>query len=651
MERQRIGDFRIVRTLGRGGMGAVYEGVPITAAEIDIPERVAIKMLLSHHDSESDDELRQRFVSEINTLKHLRHPNIVRLYGFGADDGHPYYVMELVDGLSLSAELKWQRRFEWIEAAKIGLDLCSALKYAGDRGIIHRDIKPANIMLDSQTGVIKLSDFGIAHFFGADQTSDLYSIIGTLEYMAPEQALGRPVGPKADLYAVGAVVYTLLARRPPHTGKSLNEIREKHQNETIVPISSLRRDVPPDITFLIDELLNVDPQKRPIGAQMVVRRFQATLRALVGDPDKILLTPTDTSRGQPPADNLTSGSSPNQVTLALQPHAQSDQPTPISVPVGETCSPADPRAATRTSGEDANSADSLDTYQVAEPVARNDNSLRVQSVTSSVTPSHFVVVREEELGQYETPPARVVRPMFVLKTVSIVVCLAAIAAAMFYLLQPLPADDLLRRINATITDAAGDDDSDRIAALSMAEHDINAFLRRFPDHASSATLQGYLDELKVAERQKHLETRLLRLDPRQLLPIERVYLETWSIRQSDPELAAERMRAILLLYRSDSASTAQEQGRPKAITSRHDQVIDRVTAQLQTWDVSQKAIQEATLTFLRQRLDEAKAREASDPEGARAIRLAIVELYGQKPWAAEIVKTADESIGARSVSE
>lgn len=699
MAPERIGDFQVVRILGKGGMGAVYEGV-----HSETGERVAIKVLL---DKVGDDvELRQRFASEINTLKHLRHPNIVRLHGFGTDGGNPYYVMELIDGPSLGNELKWRRRFEWIEAAKIGLDLCLALKYACDRGIIHRDIKPANVMLDRVSGAIKLSDFGIAHFFGADQISDLHSIIGTLEYMAPEQALGRMVGHKADLYAVGVVLYALLAGHPPHTARTINEIRQKHKDEVVAPIKTLRHDVPDDITFLIDELLQYDPQQRPINVAMVVRRFQATLRGLFGDPSTILLTPSDPAMAKMPHEAVTSDSLgqtmpqpaiapsvPNRlgdsISMAARPDANALGGTPDTLhahratrtaPPAAQVAPHTPPPEFPTVSEPGATYDIQSDFEFDNKVRREVEGVRpavresesaVKSVVSSAaststSASHFVVVREDELGHYETPAPRVIRPFFVIKTVLLVVCLTAIVLTVISIVRPLPADELLQRIYRTIATATAssggsDSDVDRLAVLRLAEPDIRAFLRRFPDNPSASMMASYLDEMQGDERLRRWETRLLKLDPQQRLPIEQSYLEARSLQESDPERAVARFRAIEDLYRPQvvaALDSESETPRPTASSllggavsrslrsglhhSRQEQVVAMATFQRERWEHSWKTIRETTLQMLEQRLATANELSASQPEEAAAIRRAIVELYESKPWAVEVVERARE---------
>ncbi len=261
-----LGPFRVVRVIGRGGMGAVYEAV-----HEETHETVALKVLTN---SEESNELRARFESEIGTLRRLRHPNIVRLYGFGQEGGLLYYAMEYVDGPSLQYYLKKNYFFSWEEVIHIGIEICKALKHAHDRGIIHRDIKPANILL-LRNGQVKVSDYGIAHFFGDSRLTTANMVIGTIEYMAPEQAMAGPLTPKSDIYSLGALLYTLLMNTPPYSARSLPEIHNKYKSGPPESIRYKRPEVPSVFDLLIMELLRIQPEQRPQNVQIVGKRLEA----------------------------------------------------------------------------------------------------------------------------------------------------------------------------------------------------------------------------------------------------------------------------------------------------------------------------------------------------------------------------------------
>ena len=177
---EQLGPYRIERTIGRGGMGTVYSGV-----HTETGQNVAVKVLSVLLGE--NERFRERFQIEIETLEKLDHKNIVRLIGFGEHDDHLFYSMELVEGRNLQQELRTGRRFQWREAARIGMQICDALKHAHDHGVIHRDLKPSNLLYTSDEH-IKLTDFGIAKLFGASHMTADGSALGTADYMSPEQA-------------------------------------------------------------------------------------------------------------------------------------------------------------------------------------------------------------------------------------------------------------------------------------------------------------------------------------------------------------------------------------------------------------------------------------------------------------------------------
>ena len=206
MSLDQLGPYRIVRTIGRGGMGAVYSGI-----HVETGQRVAVKVLSTV--LAENDRFRERFQIEIETLKKLSHENIVQLFGFGEHDGHLFYSMELVEGRNLQQELKTGRRFKRSEAIAIGTQICHALKHAHDHGVIHRDLKPSNLLYTIDEH-LKLTTFVIAKLFGSSHMTADGSALGTADYMSPEQAAGKPVTARTDLYSLGGVLCALVSGRP-----------------------------------------------------------------------------------------------------------------------------------------------------------------------------------------------------------------------------------------------------------------------------------------------------------------------------------------------------------------------------------------------------------------------------------------------------
>src|SRR5580698_3758391 len=272
MQIQQLGPYRISKKLGQGGMGAVYEGVDTSAGNA-----AAIKVLAPQ--LATDEGFRTRFQAEIESLKKLRHPNIVRLYGYGEDQGSLFYAMELVRGSSLEDELRGGRRFNWREVTDLAIKLCRALKHAHDAGVIHRDIKPANLLL-SESGEIKLSDFGIARLFGNTRMTSDGGVLGTAEYMAPEQADGRMVTDRCDQYSLGGVMYALLTGRPPFRAHSLVELLQRQRYAEPEPVRRYAPETPGELDQIIRQLLEKDPQERFANALILGRALESMQRGL-----------------------------------------------------------------------------------------------------------------------------------------------------------------------------------------------------------------------------------------------------------------------------------------------------------------------------------------------------------------------------------
>jgi serine/threonine protein kinase len=263
MQPQKLGPYRIVRKLGEGGMGAVFEAVDdaksLRAAVKVLPELLAKKQ-----------GFRTRFEIEIEALRKLEHPNIVRILGFGEQDGTLFYAMELVEGQDLESVLESRQRLTAAQTVDIGIQLAKALKHAHDRGIIHRDIKPANIMILSD-GTIKLSDFGIAKRYGNTGLTMEGGPIGTANYMSPEQTEGKKATERSDLYSVGCLFFALLAGRPPFVSESLYKILELQRKARPELVTIFAPATPEPFAALIDKLLEKEPEKRPANCGVLMR--------------------------------------------------------------------------------------------------------------------------------------------------------------------------------------------------------------------------------------------------------------------------------------------------------------------------------------------------------------------------------------------
>ena len=287
-----VGPFAIERLLGSGGMGAVYLG----RAEDGKP--VAVKVLPSTLSAEPG--LVERFNREIDALGRLNSPNIVRLVGRGSEElptggSYPFYAMEFVDGETLVDRIHEQGRLPWLEVVAIGVQVCRALKAAHNAGIIHRDLKPSNLLLteDGDGGtLVKLTDFGVAQMFASSRLTATGGMVGTAEYMSPEQAAGRRVTKQSDLYSLGAVLYVAAVGRPPFTGGNAIDIAQKHRAGLFDSPKRVVPELPRWLDEVISHCLQKAPEDRPADAYVLQRRLSEI-------PKKVELSQSEDTREAP----------------------------------------------------------------------------------------------------------------------------------------------------------------------------------------------------------------------------------------------------------------------------------------------------------------------------------------------------------------
>ncbi|MSQ96473.1 MAG: serine/threonine protein kinase [Gemmataceae bacterium] len=263
----RLGKWVIYQELGRGGMGRVY-----LAQEELTGKQAAIKILSA--ELAQDIGFLQRFQREIETLSKLEHPNIVQFYEVGYENGLYFYAMEYVEGLSLEQIVEEQGRLNWRDVLDIALQIAPALRHVHDHGVIHRDIKPSNLIRNT-AGQVKLTDFGIAKVFAATHLTSTGGIVGTAEFLSPEQAAGKIVGKRSDIYCLGCVLYMLLTGRPPFSGTSYVELLHKHRYGQFDAPHKYAPDLPLEFDELICQMLAKDPERRPRDALVFYKQLDS----------------------------------------------------------------------------------------------------------------------------------------------------------------------------------------------------------------------------------------------------------------------------------------------------------------------------------------------------------------------------------------
>lgn len=266
----RIGKFTIVRRLGRGGMGAVYEGY-----DPALDRHVAIKTLTS--EAIADPESRGRFEREAKAAAKLQHQNIVTTYELGNFGGKekPYIVMEYLEGADVSA-LIGKDGLPLAEALDIVIQLCRALDFAHQKGVVHRDVKPSNLRyLDN--GQIKIMDFGIARLEGSDQITKSGVMIGTLHYMSPEQIRGQTLDGRTDIFSAGCILYELLTGGRPFRGDSATSILYNIVNEEPPPTTDKNDQLPQEVQDVVATALSKSPDARFQTAGDMARELEKLL--------------------------------------------------------------------------------------------------------------------------------------------------------------------------------------------------------------------------------------------------------------------------------------------------------------------------------------------------------------------------------------
>jgi eukaryotic-like serine/threonine-protein kinase len=618
MQLTQLGPYSIDRQIGKGGMGSVYEGT-----DRQTGQKVAIKALNPH--LAQAEGFRERFEAEIESLKTLRHEGIVRLFGYGEQEGTLFYSMELIHGSSLEDELKAGRRFDWREVTDIAIQLCGALKHAHDHGIIHRDIKPANILFADDRHV-KLADFGIARLFGnASSLTSAGGVLGTADYMSPEQADGRPVTARCDQYSLGGVMYALLAGRPPFRAKSLPEMLQLQRFAQAEPVGRYAPDTPKQLEGVIAQLLAKEPADRYPNTAVLARHLQAMVMALTRPTHDSFSLAGDASDVPVVGPDLH-----NSLALAV---TQAEEPTAARTPkpiVNDVAQdPGSAAASMIRAAETRPDGDKPPADALASPAAS-------ASPAGPTIPGHAVFTTiEEDLARRQQPPAR--------SWVAVAAPLAGLALALvvlgglgLYLSRPATPDQLYAKISSHT-------DADDVDSMRSVEGEIGEFVARFPEDSRTAELKQYQQRIELDRMNRRLQLQARRgglADPA-LRPVEVLYLEAMNTASSSPEQAIGMLESLIKLYSSAGTEGGDER---RTLCVR---LAERQLAQLREDFAKLTARQVAAI---RERLSAANALATEHPVQARDMYQAIINLYGDRPWAAAVVAETREKLESLSLA-
>jgi serine/threonine-protein kinase len=267
------GRYEVEELVGHGGMSSVYK-----ARDVLLERHVALKIL--HEQYSADEGFVERFKREARSVAQLQHPNIVTVIDRGEEDGRQYIVFEYVAGENLKEHVVRKGRLDVREALEIALEVARGLAFAHEQGLVHRDVKPQNILLNGD-GRAKVTDFGIARTIDVDGMTQTGTVLGTSNYIAPEQASGKRVDAHSDVYALGAVLYELLAGDVPFPGESFVVVAMKHMHEPAPNVLDVRGDVPLRVAAAVDRALEKDPEQRFPTMDAFAAELEACLAELL----------------------------------------------------------------------------------------------------------------------------------------------------------------------------------------------------------------------------------------------------------------------------------------------------------------------------------------------------------------------------------
>ncbi len=630
---EHLGPYRIIEPIGRGGMGSVYSAIhEQTGAE------VAVKLIAA---SVADDmRFRRRFQSEIETLKRLKHPNIVSLIGYGEEQGQLFYSMELVKGETLQQLLRREKRLAWPLVLDMAIAITDALRYAHNFGVIHRDLKPANLLIGTD-GTPKLVDFGIVKIFGnADQTA-AGSVLGTADFMAPEQACeGVPITAQTDLYALGNVLYACFAGKSPFSGRSMTRVIEALQRENPVSLELVAPEVPNEIVLLIHNLLEKMPSDRPPTALAVMNRMKAIRAGLKRQIELPAIAPESTQRS--PRDPSTRADTPTRSDLS------NCGDTPTVVASDDEVRDAAHARAIRTIPEPGPAAKpSPILTRQDDDFVLTDKPQKIQAGTQRSSPSlsesgpesemapapatHFSTIHEGERrrGFWERDeqteePNRFIHQLSIAVMIGILV--AGIGLFLWSMKRP-SADELYQAMLA----------SQEIDNATLLRTQLDQFKRLYPDDERVREIEPTLNNVGASRLITRLRLAAGRAGGEErLLPAEQSFLEAMQGLPLDPIKSQQMLQQWLNIY--DPGVTQPGTGAPANL----DAMAQAVRQELDRLATAKLVVGDVRTDDLLRRIQ--WSQKSLDVGSQRRLCEGIVSLYGDKEWAVPAVDLAKKRL-------
>jgi len=317
----RLGPYRVLKVLGAGGMGVVFR-----AEDPQLERLVALKAMLPT--MAKSPNAKERFFREAKAAAALKHPHIVTIFQVGEDRGAPYLAMEFLEGEALDDRLKREIRLPVPDILRIGREIAQGLAAAHEKGLIHRDIKPANVWLEGKEGHVKILDFGLARAMGDQaQLTQSGAIIGTPAYMAPEQAGGKQVDGRCDLFSLGCVLYRMCTGEMPFKGNDTISILSALALENPPQPVSLNPEIPTELSDLVMQLLAKKPDERPKSAKVVAEALTALEKPTNSGMPEVVYVPGATAVVDDPFANIDASGDENPALTRASPRRKSTEQT------------------------------------------------------------------------------------------------------------------------------------------------------------------------------------------------------------------------------------------------------------------------------------------------------------------------------------
>jgi serine/threonine protein kinase len=608
MNFEYLGPYRVEEIIGQGGMGTVYRG---THSKTNDP--VALKVIAT---SLADQErFRRRFAAEVETLKRLKHPNIVQLIGYGEEQGHLFYSMEYVAGSSLSETIRAAKRLPWNRAIEIAIEIVSALRHAHDLGIIHRDLKPANVMLN-QAGQVKLTDFGIAKLFGSTEITAAGSLLGTADYMPPEQAEGKPVSARSDLFALGALIYAMVTGRSPHAAKTIPEVLYNVRYTIPSALNIAEPSVPKELAELVAHLLQKEMSDRPPTALVVSNRLQSLHHGLQKRQSSNNESIVDQAQGAKEFNSLdldlsdvtdfnaSATDSAPSTKLIPEPDSQFHRAPTLEAPPSKAVQPTKP----------------------LEKSLHTEASIHDGAIPTSNT--RFTIVEEKDRKGSSfsiNEPEHASPHQNWLSVAGLSLLLITSLGAIVYFTRPPSKEFLYSRIQQAVE--SGSDE-----AILGAEPDINEFQSRYPDDERNAELEKIRKEIE----QQRVVRRIARqsrssFKDEKMAPVERAFMECQRTERDTPSEALKKWNAFLVVY-----------GQSKQLSEGQTSLLELASQSAAKLAADGKLAGSQAAKDLQAEIDFASA----ELQGKKRVEYfrSIIDLYSNVPWASNILDQARKEV-------